>query len=396
MTTDTQYEFTFGNEQCLLGKILSYTDDMNPSMQQEMLVLLTALTEEDQRNLINTIRHNRIEALIYFKVNKLSVLSPSNENLADFAAKLRKYYFYHLANDTQIQNQWKNILATLNKNNIPVIALKGIGLSNYLYPKSFFRTMSDIDILIPPDKFEQVLTLFQSSGYLISKITYHAVLNPPLKFQLPIEVHWKLLENREMPNSSDLDMIQFSQPWISAKSDDIKTMRLLIPEMEFLHLSSHIYFQHRSSYDLLWFYDIFLLLEKYKETFDWEKAIYLAFKLGWQESLRPILLTVSYIFGSVPSQQGLQTLPASLARSNQNGFENTETNRNRDLSNWMIHSWISLKWSERFMMIRYFLAPNPIYFNKYFGSKSRIEVMQQFFKRSLSIIKKSFNWFLGK
>ena len=394
--TDAQEEFALGSEQLWLGKFLSYPDDLNPSVQQEILAMLTTLTEDDQRKLTITAQNNRVEALIYLKVKTLSDLNPLDTNLAGFAARLKKYFYVHIAIDVQIQNQWKNILAILNKNNIPVIALKGIGLSNYLYPKSFMRSMVDIDFLIPPDKFEQVLSLFQKAGYLLNKITYHAVLTPPIKSQLPLEVHWTLLENRKTHDSSDLDLMQFSQLWSASKSDPLQTMRFLIPEMEFLHLSSHIYFQHRLSFDLLWFYDIYLLLEKNKETFDWEKAIYLAFKLGWQASLRPILLTVSHVFGSVPAQQGLQKLPSTFATSNLNVFENAEAFRNRDLRKWMVHSWISLKWRERFTMIRYFLAPNPAYFKKYFGSKSRLAVLQQFFKRSLSIIKNSIQLFLGK
>ena len=93
----------------------------------------------DERSFYTITKENGLIPLVYEGLD-LSKVSITLKN------KLSKHYFNFIAHDLQMLEAIKRIKELLNKNKIKHIFLKG-SLLKFIYPKSYYRGMGDIDIL---------------------------------------------------------------------------------------------------------------------------------------------------------------------------------------------------------------------------------------------------------
>lgn len=71
-----------------------------------------------------------------------------------------------VANGVQLLHAQKKLVALLAKEGIPSSILKGTAAAIY-YPQPFYRTMGDIDIIVPRKRFSQAKDLMEQSGYIV-------------------------------------------------------------------------------------------------------------------------------------------------------------------------------------------------------------------------------------
>ena len=95
-----------------------------------------------------------------------------------------------LANNIQLLHVQRELVQLLNKHGIPFAILKGTAAAIY-YPRPCYRTMGDIDIIVPQSHFMTASALMEKNGYVIS----HKEDNPKarhigyLKDDKVIELH---------------------------------------------------------------------------------------------------------------------------------------------------------------------------------------------------------------
>lgn len=118
-----------------------------------------------QRELLNSIRGN-----LWGEVEKPTVPD-------DVLAEARKQAIvplicsdcpevvHYAVHSIRVLYEQDQLVSTLSEAAIPAVILKGTSAAVY-YPDPFRRTMGDIDLLVPPESFDQTLELLLQKGYV--------------------------------------------------------------------------------------------------------------------------------------------------------------------------------------------------------------------------------------
>ncbi|WP_295154373.1 nucleotidyltransferase family protein [uncultured Ruminococcus sp.] len=69
-----------------------------------------------------------------------------------------------ITNYSMLLYEQDKLVRLLDKNGIPVVILKGFAAAKY-YPKPHLRSMGDIDILVPRDRFYDAVSLLEANGF---------------------------------------------------------------------------------------------------------------------------------------------------------------------------------------------------------------------------------------
>ncbi len=195
----------------------------------------------------------RLLPLIAKRIATLSVTDSENTILQGLYKKNR------LKNQLLINNV-KKIFVELQKNSVPVIALKGLALIYSAYQDIGVRYMDDIDILVKPEHAIAVSGILAQLGFRhenditesltanIASIKNVVKSNPFTSKQLDIDVHYDLFDMVHYASFTDLLYIHRLQKetavthyWQQAKSLAIDTYTILqlSPEDMFAHIVIH-------------------------------------------------------------------------------------------------------------------------------------------------------------
>ena len=148
-------------------------------------------------------KHN-VGAMSFAAVEKLSV-KPSEELLGQWREQRDKEF----CRDVIQRSEYSAICRAFAERGVRMLPLKGI-LIKSLYPKSYMRMMSDIDLLIDAENADTVHGIMLSLGYTAesfgagSEDVYH---KEPL---MSVEVHRSLFSESEMEGLSGR---HFGDPW---------------------------------------------------------------------------------------------------------------------------------------------------------------------------------------
>lgn len=158
------------------------------------------------------------------------------------------------------------VLDALNKQGIPVIALKGLILRD-LYPHPYLRSMGDADILIHIEDFEQVRNILNEFGYKDGGTTPKHISFYHKDFPA-IEVHW-ILTNQE---AIDMTEKPAARIWENAVETTIVETPVLTlsPEDQILHLLQHMVSHLKGNgFGLRQLCDLILYVEANKHIIKW-------------------------------------------------------------------------------------------------------------------------------
>lgn len=112
--------------------------------------------------LISTIIDRGIGPLFYTKLPLLTNRSHIPEQIQ---FKLKQAYFKTFSRSTIMYEHFRKIAEIFVSHNIPVIALKGICLSEWLYKDIGLRQFSDIDLLVREEDASKSITILYELGY---------------------------------------------------------------------------------------------------------------------------------------------------------------------------------------------------------------------------------------
>lgn len=140
----------------------------------------------------------------------------------------------------RLLQEFSDILLSIKKSNINVIALKGLVIRE-LYPQPEFRTMGDADILVRSEDLEKITSLLCSYGYKYTQ--NHSIhINFTHQYRLPIEVHWSLINENYVKSTEYLE----ANAWKNAIEKKVIGVPILTLKNEdhlvylLLHMAVHL------------------------------------------------------------------------------------------------------------------------------------------------------------
>ncbi len=222
----------------------------------------------------------RFELLNHHALWGFAYKNPARLGLIDSTYAKSIYLKQWLQNQTyqKVVAELKDDLLNIDPS---VLALKGINHLDDLYKDDIaLRFMSDIDLLINPEKFDEIVQYFELKGYRKnqSKKWYGdqhklEVYKNVDGVDITIELHTKLFYHlKEFDYSTVKNSNGFNQ---------------LALEERLVYLCTHYCFQH-TMLKLYWFVDIAVLIER-NPSIDWNKCQLIARKWRVEKSFEYVI-----------------------------------------------------------------------------------------------------------
>jgi len=159
---------------------------------------------------------------------------------------------------------------------IPVIPLKGPALAEILYPHPALRPCSDLDLLIRRESVRPVDALLERLGYRrladAHSFRFDVAYDRATLYEGPsgvrVDLHWGLLSDPRY-TWDELEALTVWDRAVPIRVSDQETLGLC-PEDLLLYLSVHLAVHHALA-GLFWYWDLFLVIERWGGTLDWEE-----------------------------------------------------------------------------------------------------------------------------
>lgn len=173
-------------------------------------------------------------------------------------------------------NALKRVADALTRGGIPVIVLKGAALAETIYDKPTLRPLADIDVLIRREQVPGALEVLQEAGYAppqaaesegyTLRFENELAVSSRSRFGLAVDIHWSLIDSHYYQQALSHDWF-----WDSSVPLPGYAARMLGPEAQLLHLSTHFMVHHHGK-GILWLYDIVRLLRHHDGALDWNRV----------------------------------------------------------------------------------------------------------------------------
>jgi hypothetical protein len=264
----------------------------------------------------------------------------------EVAAALMGQYYVTLERNTLLFQELDNVLTAFEQANIPVILLKGAALAQTVYaelaqqrglsatsesvsklrrmdrnpilPNKGFdmalraystdlealalRPMGDLDLLVRRDDLDRASALAESLAFQhdtqelrsgLNRVVGHHV-NLKKGENILLELHWSLIGGDYDRNSPPIE-------WAWQQTKQFQINELVVQSLNhpahLLYLSAHLALQHGfAEARLIWFYDVYTILQSQEHEFDWSRLLAQGRELGWITSLVETLLSVAAYF----------------------------------------------------------------------------------------------------
>jgi len=244
-------------------------------IQDNQEISLDDLTEQDWFAMIRRIHQHRIAPLTYHNLSQNKQISNIPD---DIAHDLQLDYFQCSLSNIRIYHELSKILKSAEDNNISIIVLKGAALAGLVYPSHALRPMNDLDLLIKPEHIHKANDILTRLGWrcktqenLLEMLNQQGADIEYAKESILIDLHTAI---RELPSSD---------PWANSKHKNIASLNMQILGYEdmIMHLCLHIYRHIQTTIllggygvtSLIRFYDIVLLLRKFRDEINWNYIV---------------------------------------------------------------------------------------------------------------------------
>jgi hypothetical protein len=225
--------------------------------------------------------------------------------------KLQNISFVSLTRNMLLQNELSRVLTELNKEQIPVIVLKGAALLGDVYSDISLRPMSDLDILVEPDYLDRAEKVAFQCGY-------------EWMSQRADPEHFKTIGMRHLPNLVNRNkgvMLEIHQnivnedsPYFYSLTDFWRKSRpitilnskaqVFSNEDMIIHLGINFLLdrRYRSNSALGQLVDISETILHYRETIDWHLLEENAKKFHFKSGLHCVLFSCNQLMDTpIPS-----------------------------------------------------------------------------------------------
>ena len=210
----------------------------------------------------------------------------------DVLNSLKKSTFISAVQQSKHIKETAKILELFNKNNIPVIVLKGLVIRNY-YPMPDLRTMCDSDVIIHKEDLEKVRTLLLNEGFREEEDAGHHIAF--LKFGFNLEVHWTLA-NETFRKGQECFQEHIWNDARKIQVDGVDTLALSLEDQALhfcAHMASHMAI---SGFGVRQLADLVLLVEHEGKNINWNNFIEKAKKSGLYKFSLGMFKVCNYLF----------------------------------------------------------------------------------------------------
>ena len=276
---------------------------MNKTQEQLMYILSNSIRGKNEYNIrsdikslddiFNEAKDHKVDGFIYYYLNK-NFLKLNEENKI-ILNTIKKDVFLESVRQSQHIKIISKVLEEFNKNNIPVIVLKGL-VVRYLYPQPDLRTMSDADFLVHSDDLDKSKELLLSLGYVEYKQDHeHGAHVIFIKGSTVIEVHWKLI-NEDYYNGDTSFENSLWENTIKVKVEETETLSLGLEDLA-LHLCIHMAVHLAcNGFGIRQLCDLVLLVEKLGKDIDWNIFLRKAEEANVKKFSRAIFYICNLLF----------------------------------------------------------------------------------------------------
>lgn len=237
----------------------------------------------DWNAIINLARENGVSQMLHTALLKQKITPPG-----PIAERIRSIHHSGVIDGAKRHHQFEKILDLLTNEGVAVIPLKGVWLSETVYPNIAMRGMADIDLWIRKDDVNRACEVMETIGY-----KEHANANRPRELQdamlgeillckkeAPyVELHWGIFLGEWLRQTSRIDECAIRERSIPWKGEMVRQLQ---PEDAVIHIAVHLAVNHHMSDSVLrTLCD--LMMMKRSVTIDWNLVMDRAAK--WRVAL---------------------------------------------------------------------------------------------------------------
>lgn len=201
---------------------------------------------------------------VYFYLDKDCLNQFASLKVLD---KYKKTIFIHNTMQLRANYYFFKVLRELSEIGIEVIALKGIQIKDY-YKRPEFRQMGDCDILVKHEDFDKVREYFIKKGFDEGCLNHEVHRSYELN-GISFEVHFKTINSSFVYGDySNFDENLWNKSISTGDYRIIDINNLLVYLV--VHMAVHAKY---SGFGLRQIYDVALIINKEKDTINWEYII---------------------------------------------------------------------------------------------------------------------------
>ena len=331
-------------------------DCLGRKSQEEVQMSLEQMNTAKWQQLLEHSRQYGVAPLLY---SILEPLFPQINIPPQITEQLRNIYLKSAGRNTMLYNQLEKLLTVFNKNNVPVILLKGAYLAEEAYGNIALRPMQDIDLLIRKEDVSRAYEILTDLGYSPVKpiheefdiSQHHHIPQFVGSGKIPVEIHWNI--------SSPLGPFKIDPEdlWRKAVKKNVcaQNISVLCTEDLLLHIIVHLSYHDIFEASLLSFYDIKVILEKFGADIEWKNLIQSADHWGIAKCFYLSLILAQKILGvSVPEEilaefKPDDYTPKILAMAEEQLFRRNFTGY--DISHGFAQAWEAERTEEKIILL---------------------------------------------
>jgi hypothetical protein len=202
----------------------------------------------------------------------------------------------------------RTVLNEFSRRGIEAIVLKGGHLAETYYSHPALRPADDLDLLIRPRDEAAGAEILAEAGGKIQERTATAEKYLFSETSVFLELHTDL-QTPERRNPAFA--IRIEDFWAESQPARIAggETRVLSPTLNLLYLAAHL--SHHGFSRLIWFYDLFLIIEKSGGEIDWEKLSAKAKEYRCAGQVYYPFIFTEWFFGKTAPSKILQLLAPS-------------------------------------------------------------------------------------
>lgn len=242
--------------------------------------------------------------LLYKKLHLLT-----NQKIIPLTAQndLKQSWLKTLSRSMVLIEHFKVISEAFKAEGIPLIAMKGILLSDWLYHEIGLRQFSDLDLLVKEEDGPKCLDILKAIGYMsnefdltefVKKNTDIVHYIPMVKNGVSVEIHIKIHSKSELYKVDVADLWKNSKPVVIHGLETLKFDIIYLLLHLCLHLDKHFCI---GKTQFTGFYDITNLLMEHATEIDWNLLNQTCIKYKASGHVYPyILLCAKYMNAPIP------------------------------------------------------------------------------------------------
>lgn len=220
----------------------------------------------DWNKIIEEGRAHKVEGLLYLAVNKES----SKKIDKDLLDRWKLTTFQTGINQIQHIKKISEILNEFNKQDIPVLVLKGLVIRD-LYPRPELRTMCDADLLVYKDDLDKAEKLLINQGYRVLENS-EEMHRAYYKNGTLVEVHWVITNERYFEGIPQIEESIWKNA-VEVNIGDSKALSMNDEDMAVhlcLHMATHLI---NRGFGIRQICDLVLLIEQRGYLINWDSFL---------------------------------------------------------------------------------------------------------------------------